>query len=211
MQKSHYILIFFLIITIYLSSCDNGTNPVVKRGSVSGTILDASDSKPLQNAVVQTIPLLDGAMTNEYGGFIINDLQVSVYVITAEKSNYYTNYFPVKIADGDTAEIEILLTKTVANNNIPLQPFNEKPKSGTSISADDVWLSWYSSDYDQEPLTYDIYLSRGELPHEIIVTGVSEKSYNLGNLEAGTYFWRVVCRDPYNAARLGEIWKFTVK
>lgn len=87
-----------------------GTSAVDK-GSISGTVKDASSGTPIEGAAVETLPATSTATTDSSGAFTISNIPVGVYTVTATKSGYVVfSLAGVGVAAGRTTLVSLVLT-----------------------------------------------------------------------------------------------------
>lgn len=94
-------------------------------------------------------------------------------------------------------------------NNPPAIPANPQPIQGSSITIPQVTLEWTGGDTDPEQVFYDIYFGKAS-PPPLLEAGLTEKSYELDNLEIRTtYYWKVVAQDIHGDTSAGPVWSFS--
>ena len=96
-------------------------------------------------------------------------------------------------------------------NNPPNSPSNPFPEDGMANAPIRPTLSWTCSDPDGDPVTYDVYFGTSQDNLELLVSNLSQSSYELGeNLNySTTYYWKVVAKDDSGAQTEGSVWSFT--
>ncbi|MBF0203066.1 MAG: hypothetical protein HQK67_01870 [Desulfamplus sp.] len=102
---------------------------------------------------------------------------------------------------------------TVPTNLQPYSPSNPNPVNGlNNVNSDNVLLSWNGGDPDDDFVSYTLYLSTSNTDLEspkYAVTPIGT-TYNAGKLNQGTYYWKVIAKDPAGLTSSGLIWSFTV-
>lgn len=85
-------------------------------GVISGVVTDAETGYPIQNAMI-TLSGDDNStdLTNSQGKYSFEVLEAGDYTITAEKSDYITEFKNVQF-DGSAAEVNFVLSKTIGND-----------------------------------------------------------------------------------------------
>ncbi|MFH0882281.1 MAG: leucine-rich repeat domain-containing protein [bacterium] len=96
-----------------------------------------------------------------------------------------------------------------AANNPPDQPFSPNPYSGQMLDPGEITLYWQCSDPDGDPLTYDVAFGNSPSPQQI-ANKISSRSYDVGNVLPGTWYWRVVAHDSKGEEAMGPVWSFQV-
>ncbi len=94
-------------------------------------------------------------------------------------------------------------------NTPPIPPFDPTPPN-QSVAGPSVELKWRSGDTDLQPITYRLHFGPTNPPPQY-VTGLTERSYQIDNLETGrTYYWRVVAMDDmFQSSSI--LWRFYVR
>jgi len=93
-------------------------------------------------------------------------------------------------------------------NHPPFPPKNPNPPDNTDGVPIDTDLSWDCNDFDDDPLTYDIYF--GDSPQPPLVIGNhAATTFDPGTLEYGTmYFWDVIAKDDHGDQTNSPHWSF---
>ncbi len=98
-------------------------------------------------------------------------------------------------------------------NNAPELPKIPYPPDDTiGIQRLNLTVSWTCNDPDPEDtVKFDIYMANDNPPANILVSGISTRSYLVSYLLAANtlFYWRVVARDNHGATTSGNVWKFT--
>ena len=69
------------------------------------------------------------------------------------------------------------------------------PKPESSVSSGSINFEWNGSDVDEgDSLTFDLYVDTNYPPTNKIKTNLSSSTTNV-NLDAGTYYWKIVTKD----------------
>nr|NQU93666.1 hypothetical protein [Bacteroidota bacterium] len=94
-------------------------------------------------------------------------------------------------------------------NQPPNHPSIAHPENGSSNISIDTSLSWFCTDPDGDPLTYDIYLGNEATPPQV-ATGISDTFFTPVTLDYSTlYYWKIVAHDDHGNTTEGEMWSFT--
>lgn len=120
-------------------------------------------------------------------------------------------------SDGTETITYIFQIEVIARNARP-KAVLESPIKDETIDVLNPMLKWSGSDEENEPLTYDVYLSSSEEDirsrdvNARVKTGTVLTSYTSSELEKGTtYFWTVIPHDGNNYGTCSSgIWTFTV-
>ena len=91
----------------------------------------------------------------------------------------------------------------------PNPPSNPNPSDYDTDVSIDKNLSWFCTDPDGDPLTYDVYFGISSTP-PLINSGQSTSTYELETLDYGEiYYWQIVAHDDHSNSTTGDIWQFT--
>jgi len=94
-------------------------------------------------------------------------------------------------------------------NNPPNQPANPNPPDGAVNQPVNLFLSWSCTDPENDPLTYDVYLSSYTPPLQV-AAGLTDTTYYTGILDPSQfYFWKIVAHDDHGNSTEGPVWMFT--
>ncbi len=98
---------------------------------------------------------------------------------------------------------------TTKANSAPLAPSSPNPLPNALVATSPT-LTWFASDVDLQPLTYNVYFGNSS-PPPLVATGLTDRSYVTPNLpvNSGDYYWRIEVSDGI-ASTLGTIWRFTM-
>jgi hypothetical protein len=123
---------------------------------------------------------------------------------------------------GDSAPFDVnadAVTNVVVNvslvNHAPTAPSNPNPANGATDVPVQPTFTWdASTDLDNDPITYDVYLGTSSNPPKVAsdLTSNSYTPYQPGDpdslLPLTHYYWRVVAKDPF-VGTSSPIWSFT--
>ncbi len=94
------------------------------------------------------------------------------------------------------------------SNHLPYAATLISPVLNTVINTASTTLEWSSSDLDNDPLKYDIYLGETNTP-ALVLENSSSTTYDV-NLDANTiYYWKVVVKDDAGGEAVGQLWTFS--
>ena len=132
--------------------------------------------------------------------FPLNSKHVQVYALWSKNTESGTA--------GMSAPFEIHNIQDV--NHAPESPYYPNPKNNAeNVNSGNLNLSWYCSDKDGDPITYDLYWGTQSNP-PLYASNLSSRSYNLGSVSDNTtYFWKIVAKDDKNQKTQGPVWTFT--
>jgi uncharacterized protein (TIGR02145 family) len=94
-------------------------------------------------------------------------------------------------------------------NQPPLQPSNLSPAHNSTGQNINPTISWFCSDPENDPMTYDVYFSSNN-PPTLVSTGQASTTYVPATLLNNyDYFWKIVAHDNHGNSTVGPIWRFT--
>ena len=108
-------------------------------------------------------------------------------------------------------EIDALYHETTTDNFPPNIPELATPTYGATGISTSASLSWSCTDYENDPLTYDVFLGTSASEMYAIATGISNTSYMLeGTTQTNTtYYWKIVVKDDHGNSNYSGTWSFT--
>lgn len=93
------------------------------------------------------------------------------------------------------------------SNHLPYAAGLLSPSLNSTIADASTTLKWSSSDVDNDPLVYDIYVGN-ENPPPLVLENSNSSSYDLSLTDATTYYWKIVVKDDAGGITVGQIWSF---
>lgn len=109
------------------------------------------------------------------------------------------------------SEIDALYHETTTDNFPPNMPELATPTNNATGISTSASLSWTCEDYENDPLTYDVYLGTSATDIYTVATGISVVSYSLkGAVQPNTtYYWKIVVKDDHGNSNYSGVWSFT--
>ncbi len=99
---------------------------------------------------------------------------------------------------------------TFRTTDPPYTPYNPYPANDSTVDSGNVVLRWSSSDPNGDPLKFDVYFGTS-YPPPLYASNLSKNELNVGYLESGIYYWKVVAKDDKGAYTHGPVWSFKVR
>lgn len=95
-------------------------------------------------------------------------------------------------------------------NHLPNSPSLVAPLLSSAVAGSAVVLKWDASDLNTgDVLSYDVYVGTTNPPTEKKATAILTKNFELTPLIPNTiYYWKVVVKDNYEGASIGQVWDF---
>ncbi|MCL5878322.1 MAG: carboxypeptidase-like regulatory domain-containing protein, partial [Deltaproteobacteria bacterium] len=148
-----YLFITGLFVSLVMAGCKGSTGSAgLSSGTISGSVEDTATSKPLSGALVTASPALFSATTDTNGNFIIQNVPVGIYQITASMGGYQsqtTGY--ISIVAGKTANIPFQLS---APPSVPIIANAGKDQWDVGYGAVVTIDGSASTSVSGKPLTY---------------------------------------------------------
>jgi hypothetical protein len=92
-------------------------------------------------------------------------------------------------------------------NYSPFPADDPSPKSGASVNAGTITLSWVGSDLDNDIVSYEIVMDTSNPP--VTSQGTTEQMNFEVQVNAGsTYYWQVITNDAAGNSSLSEVFQF---
>lgn len=133
--------------------------------------------------------------------------------ITLDKGKSF--YWRVKALDDNDAESafssvsQFLTEGDGVSNHLPFVAELVAPNLDQEINTTNVTLSWTASDFDNDALTFDVYLDTASNPQTKVSENQTATTYNaMGLLPSQTYYFKVVVKDVHGGVTLGQVWRF---
>ncbi|GAB4289813.1 MAG: hypothetical protein Kow0098_07910 [Ignavibacteriaceae bacterium] len=212
MTKSNKLIIPGIIAFLFLSlySCKEDTIEPVLYGSISGTVYDAVTLEPLEGVNITTSPPTNSIATNTTGNFLIEEIPIGNYNITASKNGYEKQSVSVSVKEDQITEAVIYLEETILSNTPPDKPSEPSPANNSTDMPVELNLAWVAVDQDSDALFFDVFLFESSSPvNEKIAEDITDTSVFVSNLLYNTtYFWQVIAKDSSGASTAGETWSF---
>lgn len=120
-----------------------------------------------------------------------------------------TYYWKVVAKDNYNATAESALWSLTTGNQAPSTPSDPVPRDNSLIVNQQVYLSWSASDPDvTDQLQFDVYFGDSPSP-PLIAQDLTTPNLDVDDLlPAGTYYWKVVAKDPAGSTAESAVWSF---
>jgi len=135
-------------------------------------------------------------------------------IITLDKGKSY--YWRIKAKDSNSAESEFssvshfLTEGEGVSNHLPFAPVLVAPVLNAAIDGTSTTLSWTASDFDNDALTFDVYLDTNNNPAAMVSENQSATTFEATGLTAATtYYFKVVVKDENGGVTIGQVWSFS--
>lgn len=144
-------------------------------------------------------------------GITTNTYTVTQPLLASTQYKWYVK--AVANSGGKTNSNKVFSFMTAATQNLPPNPFDlVSPFNNETDVPSDPILTWeVSSDPENDPVTYDVYLGV-TIPDTRIGTGVQGTSLPVGSLQPNTtYSWYVQAKDNAGNGRNSSVFYFTTE
>ncbi|HEX6790356.1 MAG TPA: FlgD immunoglobulin-like domain containing protein [Candidatus Krumholzibacteria bacterium] len=94
----------------------------------------------------------------------------------------------------------------------PAAASSPSPAGGATGVSLQPTLTWQCTEYDGQPMTFDVYLGTGT-PPPLMATGLTTMSFKPGGtlLTSARYYWQVVAHDNTGHETAGPMWYFNTR
>jgi trimeric autotransporter adhesin len=175
------------------------TRVVDQNGMIKGVVTNAGGDTLIVGASITTSPATSSVTTNSLGEYIISNVAVGPYTISATKSGYNPGNTAVNVTTGKVATGDIKMNVIV--NHAPTTPVLVSPSTGATGQNRTLTLTWTCTDSDGDNITYDVYLDKNSSPTQRVASAQTATSYSATNLDsAATYYWKVIAKDSKGAS-----------
>lgn len=200
-----------LLICITLLNCSEDTVDFVEFGVIKGRVVKKRSFEPIANAKIVLSPTNNTTFTDEEGYFMMEEVPVQEYSVSATKEGYLTGFQPVGLDAGAEINLVFELDIETALNDPPTSPELRAPTNGVEDVNNTVELSFKSTDPDQDEITYRIEL-KNDLNNDVLTfENIKDTLYTVSNLQFGVkYFWQVAASDDINPEVLSSVSTFKV-
>ena len=133
--------------------------------------------------------------------------------VTLDKGTAY--YWRVKATDSNnessnySSTFDFYTEGEGVTNYLPFSPSIVSPELNAVVSTATATLEWDSSDVDNDPLTYTVYLDTVNPPVTAVSTDQTGKTYEATLANSTTYYWKVEVSDDNGGTTIGQVWNFT--
>ena len=212
MNKSKITLLGVLIfLGISHYSCRESTITPGLLGNISGEVVSARDTLPIENATISTNPSTNIKNSDFDGRFTYTDIPEGTYVLRIDKEGYISKSINIEVTDGVTSDLVVSLEDNDLFNKPPSAPILVSPEIDfETLNNASLQLSWYATDNENDELKYDLRIYNEDLSFdEIVLSESTDTMFIFENFNYSTnYFWQVAVTDGINDKRYGEVWNF---
>ena len=201
------VLAFFC--AFLLGACQENLVEPVYFGNVTGTVLDARTNLPLANAIVTSSPATSSYITNAQGKFQIDNVPAGRLALTVSKADYQQVTANVTVADGQTADVSVVLAKSTTAP--PITPTRPAPADQAPAQPTTLRLSWHATPGSAgDSLRFDVVLfESNNLSQRTVLNNSRDTAVTVTNLLYNTtYRWQVTVRNATGALARGPVWSF---
>jgi len=217
MKKAFLFSLLMILTVMLILSCSNDkTNPDTESPTVEITY-PPNNSSFTSGTAINIVAEADDNEEVDNVKFYIDG--VNLYDDSSEPYTYnwdttdltesHTIYAKAYDTSENTTTSEVITVILVEENQPPNPPSNPNPTNNATSVSTNIQLSWYCTDPDGDPLTYDVYFGETSDP-PLLNVGQNETNYNPGNLnEETTYYWKIKVHDDHSNSTIGDVWQFS--
>ena len=201
----HAILIVGLL---GLVTCRESTIDPVSFGSLSGTVIDSFNNKPLEGVEINTNPSSNVVYSDSLGNFTMQEIATGEYSFTARLNGYEKTFVNANINAGVNTEIAFKLDRQVLQPDPATNPY---PKTGSQNVERNLTLTWESSTPVNDTLSFDVFVYESNIDSAVYSSINSADTFLILNdlRYETTYFWQVVVKSATGGETNGELWTFS--
>lgn len=207
MRNIVFRLVWIAFTGMTVISCNEDTIDPTRSSSINGTVLQSSSNQPVAGASITTSPPTTAIITDSLGHFLIENIAVGNYAVTARKEGYLNETVSINVAE-DRTNVVTMLLKTGSGANDAVLPEPASPGNNATEQPVALTLAWDSGS-DKDSLKYDVLLyESNSLEETVVARNLADTSLTVEGLKfSTTYFWQVIAKDGGNVVR-GKVWSF---
>ncbi|HEC86513.1 MAG TPA: hypothetical protein ENI49_01385 [Thermoplasmatales archaeon] len=142
--------------------------------------------------------------------FSEDDGETGTFTVTVDGKDYLAPETVTLLQDVYVYHINLTVDIPSANHP-PSKPSNPSPADESIDVSVNIDISWYCSDPDGDPLTFDVYFGTDSNPPKVSSNQTS-LSYSPDNMQyLTTYYWKIVVWDDRGAKNESDLWNFTTE
>lgn len=218
-----YLLLFF---SLMIFSCDRDEPKVP---SVDTTVKAVTLLTPTVNQVCEGLPVIFTWQATAHAlkyNLVVSKVEngqetvvltrettsTSISVTELEKGKLYKwKIEAVGPKNSAVSAVQQFQTESAfVTNHSPFAPQLVSPADGGNYSiAGGAIFTWTCSDPDNDPITYDIYLSENGTDFQLVKSAHTTTDFLFTGLSVNkTYYWKVVAIDSKGNKTIGQKWSF---
>lgn len=197
------------VILLCFSSCEENLVEPQMFGSISGVVLDQAKGVALEGVSITTNPSTSAVLTDNQGKFVILNVPVGSYTVTARKDGFVKESISISVRERTSADASFTLRKASGNTIPPDPPVNPYPSAGAKDIPLALTLHWSPAKDSGSYVIYDVMLYESDSPEQKQVASALEDTVlAISGLKYNTvYYWQVIARDSSNFAN-SAVWSF---
>jgi len=210
-KHSIVFILLYIFITLLFYSCKEDSIEPELTGSISGNIIDLYSGITIPNVLITPSPATGSILSDGSGKFLLENLTVGAYSITANKTGYHKTVVNVSVKSDETTIANILMEPGNDNNSTPIKPENPSPQNNAVGISINPTLSWYQSNsIKTDTLKFTVRLFEpNSVEGTLLAKDITDTLFTLSNLDYNTnYRWQVTVKNSKDESTLGEVWSF---
>ncbi len=205
--------IILLCLSVIVFSCNEGTVDPDLFGSISGTVKtsEAEGSLPMEGVSITTNPGTTSVTTDVDGHFILVDVIVGDYTVSAKKEVYTAVSTSISVREGQEVVMQVIMQIAPPATQAPTKPVYALPLDGALKLQNEVKLVWHNGETEKgDTLFFDVILyENGEANGDTIAEGITDTTFVAAKLNFETnYSWKVDVSNRYKYKTPGGKWNF---
>ncbi len=156
--------------------------------------------------------VVEVATNSDFSTLFLNEHTTTTnQTVTLEKGVIY--YWRVKAVDSEENESEYATVQTFFSepdasiHTLPAAPIVTSPSLGASVSGSTANLAWTAEATNGDELLYDLYFGDTN-PPVLYAEDIAVNSTSVPVVANTRYYWRVIVKDAYQNATIGQLWNF---
>jgi len=194
---------------LFVAACEDAVENNTY-GSINGVVISKISMKPLEGAVITTNPPSRSVLSDAEGKFVLTDLTVGDYVVTAEKHEYANKSVTVNVRRDKVTELVVQMEDgDLAANTVKFSnPVPEENHGDVSVPTVFSWAYTGVSDTVQVRFHLKVFTNESETPI-IEELDLVDTFYVADNLSySKNHFWTVTAKKNNEKIGQSDLWNF---
>ena len=197
---------------VMIMGCSEDTVELTGFGTIKGVVVQVGTNEPLQNVRITTTPSTSTVFTNEEGVYLLNNVPVADYTLSAQREGLLAEFEPVSVLEDKEIEVVFEMDVETATNKPPTSIRPVAPLDNAIDQPINVALEWEATDPDEDVLEYTLFLRNDKDDTIELFENIKETTYTLSNLKYGVkYFWQVTVSDQINPSVNSQVFAFSTE
>ncbi|SMD36839.1 TolB protein [Reichenbachiella faecimaris] len=201
-------LVIHCLALFLMLSCAEDTIDFVPKGSISGTVIQANTSEPLEGVEMTTVPATSIVLTDSTGAFHFEQIAANDYKLRARLDNYQIETVSISVVGDSETQSTLFLLPEKGLLQSAKSPI---PSDGSSDLGTEVQLNWTNTNESTVEVTYTVKVFEANATDTFqSFENIEDTLVVLQNLKFNTqYFWQVSTINNQDEIEYSEMWRFT--